>query len=107
VLVLLGDEPIRHFLAHHDSRWRRLRDFDGYGRLHSATIGAKRYHVLPLAHPRQVAGLGTHSGDWRRRHDDWKERASGLLSLPHPWAHRHPGLPAAFSAERSVIRSSS
>jgi uracil-DNA glycosylase len=80
IVVLLGDQPIRHFLAHHDSRWRRLRDFEGYGRLHSAVIGGKGYKVLPLAHPRQVGGLGKHSSEWRKSHGSWKTGAIRLCS---------------------------
>ncbi len=81
VLLLLGDQPIRHFLAHHDRRWRKLADFgDNYGRLHPVTINGRRYEVLPLAHPRQVSGLGAHSGEWRRRHSVWmRETAPTLL----------------------------
>jgi hypothetical protein len=80
IVVLLGDEPIRHFLSHHDARWRRLRDFDGYGRLHPSVIGGKSYKVLPLAHPRQVGGLGKHSAAWRLRHESWKGTAAKLCS---------------------------
>lgn len=80
IVVLLGDQPIRHFLAHHDSSWRRLRDFDGYGRLHPAVIGGRSYRVLPLAHPRQVGGLGKHSSEWRKRHESWKTGAARLCS---------------------------
>jgi uracil-DNA glycosylase len=72
VVVLLGDQPIRHFLAHHDGRWKKLADFDGYGRLHPVKIGTRTTQVLPLAHPRQVSGLGMHSAEWRRRHEEWR-----------------------------------
>jgi len=75
IVVLLGDQPIQHFLTHHEPSWRWLHDFEGYGRLHPATIGGRRYQVLPLAHPRQVSGLGTHSGEWRKRHNAWKRTA--------------------------------
>lgn len=84
VLVLLGDQPIRHFLAHNDRRWRRLADFgenDGYGRLHEVVLDGRRIQVLPLAHPRQVSGLGTHSARWRKLHTEWRSRvAPGLLA---------------------------
>jgi uracil-DNA glycosylase len=79
VLILLGDQPIRHFLAHYDSRWKRLADFEPYGRLHPVTIGGQSLHVLPLAHPRQVSGLGAHSADWRRLHDAWKTNVAPKL----------------------------
>jgi hypothetical protein len=84
VIVLLGDQPIRRFVAHYDKRRRRLLDYgpdeNSYGRLHPVMIHGRSYQLLPLAHPRQVRGLGTHSGDWRRRHQAWKRNvAPGLL----------------------------
>lgn len=53
VLVLLGDQPIKWFLAHFDTRWKRLADFKPYGALHDATVDGLNIAVLPLAHPRQ------------------------------------------------------
>ncbi|WP_437622978.1 uracil-DNA glycosylase family protein [Sorangium sp. So ce1151] len=84
VIILLGDQPIRHFLSYQERRWRKLADFgDDYGRLHPVVMRDRRYQVLPLAHPRQVRGLGTHSTDWRLRHEVWKrEVAPGLLGRP-------------------------
>lgn len=80
VVVLLGDEPIRHWLRHYDARWTKLSDFGEYGRLHRGNIGGRTYQVLPLAHPRQVGGLGSHSPRWRQAHAAWKEtHASSLL----------------------------
>jgi uracil-DNA glycosylase len=81
VIVLLGDQPIRHFLVHHDRRWRKLADFnDNYGRLHPVTLNNRHYEVLPLAHPRQVSGLGFHSSEWRHRHERWmRDVAPALL----------------------------
>lgn len=79
VLLLLGDQPIRHFLAHYDSRWKKLADFKPYGHLHPVTIGGRSLHVLPLAHPRQVSGLGTHSAAWRSKHDAWKTSVAPTL----------------------------
>lgn len=78
-VVLLGDEPVKHWLAKFDGRWRSLADFgdtdDDYGRTHDATIAGKKYEILPLAHPRQVAALGSHSPKWRERHRAWRLRA--------------------------------
>jgi hypothetical protein len=79
VIILLGDQPIRHFLVHHHAQWKKLADFPTYGRLHPVTIGISNYLVLPLAHPRQVSGLGMHSGMWRRRHDAWKTEVAPKL----------------------------
>lgn len=84
VLVLLGDEPIRHFLAVLLSgRRRRLSDFGKapatYGRLHDVRIGGRVLRVLPLAHPRQIGGLGTHSTEWRSLHASWKAKTAATL----------------------------
>jgi hypothetical protein len=80
VIVLLGDQPIRHFLAYHDGAWRKLSDFgSAYGRLHRVVIRDRPYNVLPVAHPRQVAGLGRHSSEWRQRHEVWKREVAGTL----------------------------
>jgi hypothetical protein len=76
VIVLLGDKPIRHWLAAYAPRWRRLSDFgktpNTYGRLHPMTINQKSYMVLPLAHPRQVGALGKHSAKWHELHRSWR-----------------------------------
>jgi hypothetical protein len=84
VLMLLGDQPVRAFLASFDSRWKKLADFgataDTYGRLHEVSLTSRRLKVLPLAHPRQASGLGAHSESWRSLHTSWKrDRAPGLL----------------------------
>lgn len=75
VVVLLGDEPIRWWLTHYDWRRKTLGDFGRtvgeYGRLHDVTVSGRRLRVLPLTHPRNVAGLGFHSPEWRERHDEW------------------------------------
>lgn len=77
-IVLLGDEPIKHWLTKLDGRWKTLSDFgdtdDDYGRRHDATIAGRKYEILPLAHPRQVAALGSHSPKWRARHEAWRLR---------------------------------
>jgi len=75
ILVLLGDKPIKDFLNAFDRRWKRLSDFgtdvQDYGQLHETAMGSRRLKVLPLAHPRQVSGLGRHSGLWRGLHAQW------------------------------------
>jgi hypothetical protein len=82
VIVLLGDQPIRHFLAHHVPGHRRLADFgkgSQYGRLHPVTLAGREYQVLPLAHPRQVSGLGAHSSAWRSLHASWVKKVAPTL----------------------------
>lgn len=82
ILVLLGDEPIKWFLFDHLRRWRKLSDFENeghhYGELHPVQMDGVKLHVLPLVHPRQAAGLGSHSGGWRRVHADWCNRPCRL-----------------------------
>ena len=84
VIVLLGDEPIKHFLAKYVPARKRLAEFgetdETYGRLHPVVIAGKRYSVLPLAHPRQIDALGAHSRKWHDLHDRWvKTTAAKVL----------------------------
>ncbi|HKY34860.1 MAG TPA: hypothetical protein VJN18_02870 [Polyangiaceae bacterium] len=77
-IVLLGDEPIRHWLKRFDSRWGALSDFvkvdSDYGLPRETTIAGRGYNVLALVHPRQAAALGAHSQMWRARHENWRVR---------------------------------
>jgi uracil-DNA glycosylase len=83
VLLLLGDEPIKHFLAAFARGWRKLADFgkgtDVYGRLHDTSLDGRQVNVLPLAHPHQVSGLGSHSPTWRELHRIWKTEVAPRL----------------------------
>lgn len=84
MVLLLGDEPIRWFLARLNPTNRRLSDFgdarDSYGRAQEVNIGGRRLRVVPLVHPRQAAGLGRHSPKWRCLHNAWtREVAPSLL----------------------------
>jgi uracil-DNA glycosylase len=95
VLVLLGDQPIRHFLARYDRRWGSLSDFgmgDNYGRLHEVALAGRKLQVLPLAHPRQVSGLGTHSEKWRELHTKWRTRAAPGLLASNPLSNPPDGV---------------
>lgn len=82
-LILLGDKPIRWFLAHFDPHWKRVADFmrDGqpYGKPHIAQINGRHMKVLPLAHPRQIAKLGQSSPVWYNRHRDWVNEYAGKV----------------------------
>lgn len=73
-IVLLGDQPIRHFLSHF-SDYKRLSDFGStegkYGKEHSLITNGKPYQVIPLVHPRQAAALGRSSKEWKKLHDHW------------------------------------
>lgn len=80
VIVLLGDQPIRHLMKSAGDPRRRLAEFGTYGQLHAIQLGGVRRQVLPLAHPRQVSGLGSHSASWRDAHAKWVTRsARGLM----------------------------
>jgi uracil-DNA glycosylase len=76
VVILLGDEPIRWFLAYFDDRWKSLADFGreqhSYGQKYLLTLEHESYNVLPLVHPRQAAKLGAHSANWSALHQHWK-----------------------------------
>jgi len=73
-VVLLGDLPIKHWLAHFSS-YRKLSDFgetpDTYGLPHPMDIEGKNYTILPLVHPRQAGRLGRSSKKWTELHAHW------------------------------------
>ncbi len=75
LLILLGDYPIKQFFnSVADTKYTNLQtyvDKVGYGIKSKATINGKEIEVLPLAHPRQIGGLGNHSGKWEQIHSDW------------------------------------
>ncbi|MES2644269.1 MAG: uracil-DNA glycosylase family protein [Myxococcota bacterium] len=84
VVVLLGDQPLRWFLRELDGERRaRLAAFgatpSSYGRLHRVRIGTRDRLVLPVAHPRQVARLGSHSKEWFALHDTWRRDVAPSL----------------------------
>ena len=76
LLVLLGDIPIAQYLKKVASvPYRTLGDYVdmyGYGTKTEVEIDGKRIFVLPLAHPRQIGALGTHSEKWHLAHKEWK-----------------------------------
>jgi len=84
LVILLGDEPVRRWLSKFDDRWKRLSDFGAeYGRRHRVVLGGKSYEVLPLAHSRQVAGLGSHSVKWRAAQEAWTASDAGRCPRRH------------------------
>ncbi len=80
LLVLLGDIPIKQFLnvvANVD--YRSLQEYKeryGYGVSTDVTINGRHIKVLPLAHPRQIGGLGSHSGNWYQVHQEWESKTT-------------------------------
>ena len=77
LLVLLGDTPICQFLNKvADVTYHSLQEYVdqyGYGKRSKATINGHEIFVLPLAHPRQIGALGTHSEKWFRLHQEWEK----------------------------------
>ncbi len=78
LLVLLGDIPIAQYLRKvADVPYATLGeyvDLYGYGNPSNATIQGKTIKVLPLAHPRQIGALGTHSERWYLAHKEWESK---------------------------------
>lgn len=78
LLILLGDIPIAQYLAEvSDVPYSSLGEYVAlykYGTKTSAEIGGKMLEVLPLAHPRQIGGLGKHNDKWFLLHKTWKSR---------------------------------
>jgi hypothetical protein len=83
-LILLGDQPIKWFLSHFDNRWKNLSDFGeppmDYGKLHETKLGGKPIKILPLAHPRQIAKLGSSSEKWYLAHQYWLQNNTSRIS---------------------------
>lgn len=82
VIVTLGDQPLRWFTRHFGSRARLAaygREPSSYGRPHPIEVRGRKMSVLPLVHPRQAAGLGGHSPDWRKLHAHWVKRVAPRL----------------------------
>ena len=76
ILVLLGDIPIKQFLnAVASVDYKTLQEYKeryGYGIPTETVIDGKNYKILPLAHPRQIGGLGSHNSNWYDEHQKWE-----------------------------------
>ena len=76
LLVLLGDIPIKQFLNFvANVNYKSLQEYKeryGYGIPTDVTINGRHIKVLPLAHPRQIGGLGSHSSEWFTVHQEWE-----------------------------------
>ncbi len=81
LLVLLGDIPIAQYLKKAAnvpySTLGEYVELYGYGNSSEVIINGKAIRILPLAHPRQVGALGTHSEKWNRMHREWEKRMHG------------------------------
>jgi hypothetical protein len=72
-IILLGNEPIEHFLSFvSDCKKTELKEFgentETYGLQHSVNINGKTYTVRPLTHPGTII---RHLGKWERLHRNW------------------------------------
>ena len=80
LLVLLGDIPISQYLKRvADIPYSTLGEYVelyGYGNPTETVINGKVIRVLPLAHPRQIGALGTHSEKWFMTHRQWEQSIS-------------------------------
>lgn len=78
LLVLLGDIPIAQYLKKAAKvDYATLGEYVekyGYGTQTEVTIRGKTVRVLPLAHPRQIGALGTHSEKWFLMHQAWEKQ---------------------------------
>ena len=76
LLVLLGDIPIKQFLKKAaDISYASLQeyvDMFGYGTRTEAVINGRKLQVLPLAHPRWIAGMDGPDGKWTKIHNEWE-----------------------------------
>ena len=83
LIVTLGDQPLKWFTSHYGSK-SRLGSYgetpQDYGRLRECRVGQRTLMLLPLAHPRQVARLGSHSAQLASLHERWiRDVAESLL----------------------------
>ena len=78
LLILLGDIPIAQYLKKVASipysSLGEYVDLYGYGTVTEAVIDGKAFKILPLAHPRQIGALGSHSEKWHLAHKKWCEK---------------------------------
>lgn len=82
IIITLGDQPLKWFTRHFGSSARlgAYGETPGeYGRLHPLQIGGHGLLLLPLVHPRQAGGLGTHSSKWAGLHAYWVKHVAGTL----------------------------
>lgn len=78
LLVLLGDLPIKQYLKYvSDIDFSSLRDYTeiyGYGKRKTVDIEGNKIDVIPIAHPRQIGGLGRSNQVWYELHKRWEQQ---------------------------------
>jgi len=79
ILVLLGDIPIKQYLKHVSNiDFSSLREYVnkyGYGEPVALQIAGRSLNVIPIAHPRQIGGLGRSNKFWYGEHKKWEVKA--------------------------------
>lgn len=77
-LVLLGDVPIKQYLKFvSEIDFSSLREYTekyGYGTSYPVIIDDIEIEVIPIAHPRQIGGLGGSNKFWFEEHKKWESR---------------------------------
>ena len=77
LLVLLGDIPIKQFLNKvANVSYHSLQEYKekyGYGNSSETIIDGRTIKILPLAHPRQIGALGSHTAKWFDEHQKWEQ----------------------------------
>ena len=86
IVITLGDLPLKWFGTAFGSQpelGAYGRDPRDYGRLHDIEINGRSLKLLPLVHPRQAAGLGSHNSEWKVLHATWIQETAPetLISL--------------------------
>ncbi len=83
LLILLGDIPFKQYLIKVGKNFSLCNSLDeyvrqyGYGHVSQVVIAGKCFSLLPLAHPRQIGGLGSHNPKWRKFHAVWEKEIAG------------------------------
>jgi hypothetical protein len=77
-LILLGDMPIKQFLSQICTLgFKNLQEYTrkyAYGQPIKLPIGGRPMNVIPIAHPRQIGGLGHSSDFWKQEHQNWEQK---------------------------------
>ena len=92
LLILLGDIPISQYVNRvsdvlYDSLQSYV-DLYGYGSVTETKIADRMIGILPVAHPRQIGALGSHSNKWHQMHLEWEKNQNrkeliAVLDLMH------------------------
>lgn len=84
LIILLGDLPVRDFLNTFHKQGSKLQDFgytgETYGRVHRLPVEGKEHNILPLVHPRQAAGIGSHKKTLKDLHNYWVSKVAPSIS---------------------------